>query len=46
MLKVGKRYSCETCGTQVLIVKPGTGEPSCHGKALKLEEAKKVASSD
>ncbi len=47
MLKVGKRYSCATCGTQVLVTKPGgEADPTCHGAPLEVEEPKKVSSSD
>lgn len=47
MLTVGKRYTCGTCGTQVLVTKPGKdAEPICHGQPLTVEEPKQVASSD
>ncbi len=47
MLKVGKRYTCETCGTQVLITKVGgEADPKCHGVPLTIEEPKQLASSD
>jgi hypothetical protein len=47
MLSVGKRYTCGTCGTQILVTKPGNdAEPTCCGAPLTVEEPKKVASSD
>ena len=46
MAKLGKRYTCETCGTQVLITKSGDTDPQCHGMPMSLEEPKKLASSD
>lgn len=31
---LGKRYRCETCGLELLCVKPGGGRFSCHGRPL------------
>jgi hypothetical protein len=31
--KIGKRYKCETCGAQLLVVRPGC-MPSCCGVPL------------
>lgn len=48
MLGVGKRYTCASCGTQVLVTKPGQedAEVTCCGAPVAAEEPKQVASSD
>ena len=44
MLQVGKRYQCESCGTELLITKPSYGELSCCGKPLELPQPQQTAS--
>jgi desulfoferrodoxin-like iron-binding protein len=44
--QLGKRFTCEKCGAQVLVTKAGAGEISCCGQAMKQVEAKKLPSSD
>jgi len=44
--QLGKRYLCDTCGTEVLCNKPGTGAVECCGQEMKLKEAKPLPSSD
>jgi hypothetical protein len=44
--QLGKRYLCDTCGTEVLCNKPGTGALACCDKDMKLKEAKPLPSSD
>jgi hypothetical protein len=44
--QLGKRYLCETCGTEVLCNKPGPGVVECCGAEMKLKEAKPLPSSD
>lgn len=44
--QLGKRYLCETCGTEVLCNKPGAGSVTCCDKDMKLKEAKPLPSSD
>ena len=45
--QVGKRFTCEECGTQVLVTKPSEqGELNCCGTPLTQQEPKKLASSD
>jgi len=44
--QLGKRYSCSTCGTQVLCTKAGEGEVTCCGKPMEIQEAKAIPSSD
>ena len=43
---LGKRYVCESCGTEVLCNKPGQGSICCCGADMKLKEAKPLPSSD
>ena len=44
--QLGKRYMCESCGTEVLCNKPGAGTVECCGQSMKLKEAKPLPSSD
>jgi transcription elongation factor Elf1 len=45
--QVGKRFTCEECGTQCLVTKPSEpGELSCCGKTMTQQEPKQLASSD
>jgi hypothetical protein len=44
--QLGKRYLCETCGTEALCNKPGTGAVECCGQEMKIKEAKPLPSSD
>lgn len=46
MNQIGKRYACATCGTQLVCVKPGAGELTCHGVPMELLTAKPLPSSD
>ncbi|MDY6968307.1 MAG: desulforedoxin [Spirochaetota bacterium] len=46
MGKLGKRYRCENCNTEILCTKAGDGDPECCGKEMPLQEAKPIASSD
>jgi hypothetical protein len=43
---LGKRYTCEECGAQVLIVKSGEGALECHGKEMEIAAPKPLPSSD
>ena len=43
---LGKRYSDETSGVEVLCVKPGIGALSIDGRMLELKTAKALPSSD
>ena len=45
-LQTGKRYACESCGTETLVTKPSEGTLSCCGKEMGLLEPKKTASAD
>jgi DNA-directed RNA polymerase subunit RPC12/RpoP len=44
MAQVGKRYKCETCGTEILVTKGGDGEPC--GTPMVILQAKRMASAD
>jgi desulfoferrodoxin-like iron-binding protein len=43
---LGKRYTCATCGAQVLVTKPGAGEVTCHAQPMEQQQAKPLPSSD
>ena len=43
---LGKRYRCETCGTEVLCTKASEGEIACCDKPMTLQEPRAVPSSD
>jgi len=43
---LGKRYTCEECGAQLLVTKPGDGELVCHDQAMVIATAKPLPSSD
>jgi ribosomal protein L37AE/L43A len=45
-VQLGKRYLCETCGTEVLCNKPGAGSIVCCDKEMAIKEAKPLPSSD
>lgn len=46
MSQLGKRYSCETCGTQILCTKAAAPNPECCGKEMEVQQPKKTPSSD
>jgi hypothetical protein len=46
MLKVGKRYRCDGCGTEVLVTKPADSTLSCCAGDMDMLEPKKTASAD
>lgn len=45
-VQLGKRYLCETCGTEVLCNKPGAGPLICCDREMGVKEAKPLPSSD
>jgi hypothetical protein len=44
--QLGKRFQCETCGTEVLCIKPGEGAVECCGAPMKLMQPKVLPSAD
>jgi hypothetical protein len=44
--QLGKRYACEDCDTQLMVVKAGDGALTCHGKPMSEVAAKQLPSSD
>jgi hypothetical protein len=44
--QLGKRYRCETCGTELLCLSRGDGTFECHGAAMTVVEVKSLPSSD
>lgn len=46
MGQLGKRYRCETCGTEVLCTKASPPVPACCSKELVNLEPKAIPSSD
>ena len=32
--EMGKRYTCDTCGAQVIVTKAGAGALVCHGQPM------------
>lgn len=46
MSQLGKRYYCETCGSEALCTKAGEGAPVCCDEEMKVREPKALPSSD
>jgi hypothetical protein len=46
LAQVGKRYQCESCGTELLITKAGDGDPACCSAPMELLQPKQTASAD
>ena len=44
--QLGKRFTCEVCGTETLCTKAGTGTVQCCGQDMKLQEPKPLPSAD
>ena len=44
--QLGKRYRCQTCGTEILCTKAGEGVATCCGKEMELQEPRPIPSSD
>ncbi|MDT7943355.1 MAG: hypothetical protein RQ985_02250 [Dehalococcoidia bacterium] len=44
--QLGKRYRCNTCGTEVLCIRPGDGSVECCGAAMELLQPKVLPSAD
>lgn len=46
MVSLGKRYSCEVCGTEILCTKAGNGNPVCCEKEMQEQQPNAQQSSD
>lgn len=44
--QVGKRYVCESCGSEIMCVKRGVGRFHCHGAPMAVVTARPLPSSD
>jgi len=44
--QLGKRFKCETCGSEVLCTKAGEGIAQCCGNDMELLQPKALPSSD
>ena len=44
--KVGKRYRCSKCGTEILCTKAGDGVATCCGQEMEVQEPRVIPSSD
>jgi transcription elongation factor Elf1 len=44
--QLGKRFQCEVCGTEVLCIKPSSGEVHCCGASMKQLQPKVLPSAD
>jgi hypothetical protein len=44
--QLGKRFQCESCGTEVLCIKAGDGAVECCGKGMTLLQPKVLPSAD
>jgi hypothetical protein len=45
-VEIGKRYRCDSCGTEVLVTRVGDGEPSCCTVLMILSKPKDLPSAD
>ena len=43
---LGKRYYCESCGTELICVSRGEGRFQCHGSPMVMKGVKPLPSSD
>ncbi len=46
MNQLGKRFKCETCGTEILCTRAGEGVVTCDNKEMSLQQPKALPSSD
>jgi hypothetical protein len=44
--QVGKRYTCPTCGLELMCVRKGAGRFTCHDAPMELVGTKPLPSSD
>jgi hypothetical protein len=43
---LGKRYTCGTCGAEVLVSKAGDAHGECHGAPMEIAGPKSLPASD
>lgn len=46
MNKLGKRFRCQVCGTEVLCTKAGEGSVVCCDQEMEVQEPRALPSSD
>jgi len=46
MSEMGKRYHCEKCGAEILVIKGGDGELQCCSQPMSTAEPKAIPSGD
>lgn len=46
MNRLGKRFKCQVCGTEVLCTKAGAGSAACCGQQMEPVEARPLPASD
>ncbi len=44
--QLGKRFQCESCGSEVLCIKAGEGGIACCGNPMELMQPKVLPSAD
>jgi hypothetical protein len=44
--QLGKRYRCQTCGTEILCLKSGESAVTCCGQEMEVQEPRAIPSSD
>ena len=40
---VGKRYTCQVCGSEFIVTKGGDGCLQCHGQPMQVKETSQAA---
>jgi hypothetical protein len=43
---LGKRYTCASCGSEVLVTRVGAGHVVCHDAPMAMAQTKQLPSSD
>jgi len=46
MNQLGKRFKCQSCGTEVLCTKAGDGVVKCCNREMEIQEPRPLPSSD
>jgi len=45
-IAIGKRYTCSSCGCEIIVTKAGTGPLTCCAADMQIKEATPLPSSD